>query len=348
MKCCKGFHAFIVIMMFLVIISCGQLPKDNYPNPALHGYHRMEFDITKAGATRKEIGIGNIYLKENQDLSGVSFKIYGLYKGILHMKSDACGINISTRFEGISTFKLDDLIPNPAKCSIRISAETDKINKREHVIVESGIIKLNIIGEDTKPISFEYTRTNSSIKSKTYSYIGQGSIQRQEGDLTSFEKFEIKTDLTQGGRYRVSGCGYVITDQFAKDNFEVSFKELYSKNYLNREDTCDFEVIILPNEVVESYLGRFSVNIFSREVVKLEALEWEIKKKWGKEKLYARGGEHILGCMINDLVETKKGISWVKCKVKYDASITYWIRSLTTNGRKSVFALKNGTVIWEE
>jgi len=305
----------------------------------------MEFDVIVEGSAKKEIGIGNIYLKENQDLKGVSFKIYGLQKGTLHMKSDACGINVSTRFNGISTFNLEDLIQYPTKCSIEIFAETDKIKNKEHNLVESGVIKLNVIPEKTIPLTIEYTRTNSALGSlyKTYSYIGQGSIQRQEGDLTSSEKFKIKTELTQGGYYRVAGCGKVLTDEFKKDSFDVGFKQVYAKDYLVREDTCDLEIIIIPNEILETYIGRFSVNIYGKDVVKLETLEWKTKKRWRNIKIYAWGGDHVLACGINQNIKISN-----KCDEKYRSNSTYWIRSITTNGRKSVFAVRNNTVIWKE
>lgn len=342
----KVIQTLVFSFFVLTLSSCGShLPKDKYPNPATEGYHRMEFDVGNSGNLIKEIGIGNLYLKEDQDLDGVFFKIYGLYKGTLYMKSDACGINFSTRFNGISTYNLKDLITHPTKCSIKITAETDKIKNREHNIVESGVIKINVISEDSKPMSFSYNRTNSVIQSyyQKYSYLGQGSLQRQEGDLTSSEMFEVKTDLTIGGSYRVSGCGNTITDTFKESSFEVSLKKLYARDYLGRQDTCDFEVIIIPNEVLETYLGRFSISIYGKDVVKLEPLERKVKKSWGRKKLYVWGGDHILACSINSKVKTKN-----KCNTKYKSSATYWIRSITTNARKSVYAIKNNIVIWKE
>jgi len=338
----KILKTFIFITILIVSCSCGKhLPADKYPNPSVSGYHRMEFDISKDGVVKKEIGIGNISLKENQDLSGVFFKVYGLQKGTLYMKSDACGINFSTRFDGISIFKLSDFIQYPIKCSIRIVAETDKIKNKEHNIVESGVIKLNVIPEKSKPVSIEYSRTNSLVNSlaNDYAYTGQGSIQRQEGDLTSFEKFNIRTDLTQGGYYRIAGCGNSITDSFKKDSFEVVLKSLYVKDYLSKEDTCDFEIIIIPNEVLETYQGRFSISIYGKDVVKLESLEWEIKNK----KLHVWGGDHILACSINEFVKINKS-----CTEKYAPDTTYWVRAITINARKSVFAIKNNSVIWKE
>lgn len=335
-----------IAILLSVLSSCGNhLPSDEFANPATQGYHRMEFDIVKDGVTLKEIGIGNIYLKENQSLDNVYFKIYGLYQGVLYMKSDACGIDTSTRFNGITTFKLSDIVPNPEKCSIEITATTDKINNKEHNLVESGVLKLNIIPENTKPLGIEYTRTNSLLKNlfQTYRYTGQGSIQRQEGDLTSSEKFTVVTDLTSGGYFRVAGCGREKTGSFDKSSFDVSLKELYSKDFLKTTDTCDFEIILIPNEVIESYLGRFSVSIYGKDAVKLEPLEWEIHKNILGKRLYVWGGDHVLACSINEDVKTKNTHN-----VKYSSGTTYWIRSITSNARKSVFAIKDGEIVWKE
>ena len=345
----SSFKVFLTLMFFVILLSLtscgGHLPADKHLNPAIQGYHRMEFDVGVGDEVKKEIGIGNINLKEGQDLTGIYFKIYGLYKGTLFMKSAACGIDFTTRFDGISTFNLDELIQYPTKCSIKITAETDKINNREHNIVESGIIKLNVIPVDSKSLTIEYTRTNTAIKSlyKIYTYEGQGSIQRQEGDLTSAEKFIVKTDLTVGGLYRITGCDNTLTGSFDVDLFEIDFKNLYAKNYLAREDSCDFEIIIIPNEVIETYLGRFSVNIYGQDVVKLESLDWDIKKQWNKERLYVWGGDHIVACGINNTVKTANNYD-----VPYLPDTEYWIRSITANGRKSVFAIKDNTVVWKE
>lgn len=337
---------FSLIILLSLILSCGKhLPVDEFPNPSTLGFHRMEFDVSNNGITTKEIGIGNISLKENQNLEGVYFKIYGLYQGTLYMKSDACSINLSKRFNGISTYKLSDLIPNPKKCSIKITAITDPIAKKEHNLVESGIIKLNVIPENAKPITIEYTRADSFIKSlfQTYNYIGQGSIQRQEGDLTSSEIFTVNTNLTIGGYFRVDGCGHVLTESFDKNTFDISFKELYKKDYLKMGDSCDFEISIIPNEVIETYMGRFSVNIYGKDAVKLEPLSWEVKKVMGKKRLYVWGVSHVLACSINENVNTS-----FKHDVEYNLDTIYWIRSITTNARKNIFAIKNGSLIWKE
>lgn len=343
----RSVATFILFTFFAWgMVSCGHLPSDIHPNPASSGYHRMEFDISYSGNPVKEIGIGNIFLTEDQDLGNISFKFYGLYKGTLYMKSNACGINVSIPFEGSRTFYLRDLIPYPMKCSIDLVAETSQINNKEHNIVETGKIKINVIPSSYKPLVFEYVRTNSmKVFYKKYSWFGQGSIQRQEGDLTTQEEFTVKTGLDGGGIYRVAGCtdSQVYEGAFSKGDFRVRLIDIYNKKFLNREDTCDLEVIVIPNDIPESLVGRFSVSIFDKNAVPLENLSFGIKKSFGGYKLEVSGQKYILACSISNTYSLKN-----ECSTQYYKDTVYWVRAITTNGRKSIFAVKNGEVFWAE
>lgn len=338
----------LVISLFITTLgSCGNLPPDIHPNPADSGYHRMEFDIATNGSPVKEIGIGNINLIENQSLENVYFKFYGIYKGTLHLKSNACGINSSVSFDGEKTFYLKDLILKPTKCSIELVAETSEINKKQHNIVETGVIKINVIPNDTKPVSIEYSRVNAfnNLGLKTYSWLGQGSIQRQEGDLTLAEEFTVKTGLLGGGIYRIAGCtpSQSTEGSFDKSDFQVRIKDVLKKEYLYKTDTCDLEIRIIPNEIPNSMVGRFSYSVYDKNAVVLENLDWKISKSFGKEKLNVSGQTYVLACSIN-------GVSTLKnsCSSDYNKDVTYWIRAVTLNGRKSIFALKNSSVFWTE
>ncbi len=363
----KTINKLFIFLLLGVLFSCGHLPDDPHPNPAASGYHRMEFDITNGSLFKKEIGIGNILLLENQTLDNVSFKFYGIYKGTIYLKSSACGINFSMPFEGEVLFNLKDLIPYPIKCSIKLTAETSKIEGKEHSIVETGEIKINVIPLGHKSLSFEYTRANSRTKAfyQVYSYTGQGSMQRQEGDLTYQETFTVKTGLTQGGSYRVSGCNTDVGDEkstsdavviseegtFTQSDFVVSFKKLYKKDYLSKTDSCDLEIMVIPNEIPETLEGRFSLSIYDSNAVVLENLDFSINKHWYDKKydLKVSGMYYIAACSINGVssISTQNKTSAV-CTTKYDSNTTYWIRGVTSNGRKSVYALKDGNVVWKE
>jgi len=337
---------FFFFILSILATSCS-ITKDMFPNPSQHNYHRMEFDIISKEGIKKEIGIGNIFIKKGTSLSDYSFRLYGLYKGNLYMKSNACGIDISRRFEGMTYFKLSDIIPEKARCSIKIVAETDAIKNRQHNIVESGVVKITYVEERDLPVTMEYTRTNTFFngKFKTYSYLGQGSIQRQEGDVTNFEKFKVITSLKEGGMYRIAGCGHEFTDSFDMDSFEVGLKDLYNQNYLKTQDTCDYEIRIIPNEILASYSGRFSINIYGKSVVKLANPEWSIKRRAriGKKRIYILGDDRIIMCNINSYFNNAS-----KCSQRYYSNKIFWIRTITSNARKSVFAIKNNKIFWKE
>jgi len=356
--------ATLSLLIFL-LVSCGHLPDDPHPNPAASGYHRMEFDINDGTTIKKEIGIGNIILSEDQDINNISFKFYGIYKGTIYLKSDACGVNFAVPFDGELTFNLKDLIPYPIKCSIKLTADTSKIEGYQHVIAETGEIKINVIPTDHLPLSFEYTRANSTKRAfyKTYAFVGQASMQRQEGDLTYQEVFTVKTGLTLGGSYRISGCnldlssttnesadktGDVISysGTFDKSDFVIKFKDLYKKDYLKNEDTCDLEIMVIPNEITQTMEGRFSFNVYDKNAVVLENLDYTLSKHWydSKYDLVVSGQDYIAACSINEVYKISK-----TCKVSpYDPNTTYWIKAITTNGRKSVYSIKNGQIDWKE
>jgi len=337
----------IALLTFMVYFSlaCAHLPKDIHPNPAKSGHHRMEFDTFGIDKKeKKELGISNFYLYEDQDLSDLFFRFNGIRYGTLYMKSNACGIDATMSFSRTKTFYLAKLIPKPTKCSIRLTAETAKIKKRQHNIVETGVVKLNVIPKKSKPVRIEYYRTNDT-QFKKYSYVGQGSMQRQEGDLTSQEHFTVLTETDGGGVYRITGCGEanVFSDNYEGKQFKVTLSNIYNKRYLNRDDSCDFEIIVIPNEELYKYLGRFSINIYGKDAIKLEPLKFDIYKSWGRWKIKAWGRDYVLGCSINSYQWIKK-----RCKMKYYKDKTYWIRFFTSNGRKSLYCVMNNEIIWRE
>lgn len=330
---------FFILFLVMALVSCGHLVEDPHVNPAEYGHYRMEFDINDTTSLRKEVGIGNIYLKEDQSLEGLFFKIYGIGTGTMYLKSDACGINLAKTFNMKTVFYLKDLINTPTKCSIEIVAESDKIDNREHRIVETGVVKLNVLPKNFESLVMGYNRANDFGVRQEYSYIAQGSMQRQEGDLTRNEFINFFTQVDGGGQYRISGCGLELTGTYTKNSFVLKFYDIYKKNYLKREDSCDFEILAIPNKSLFSKMARFSLVIYSKEVVKLEPMGYVVKGN----NLTAKGAEYIVGCAINDTFKADN-----TCTVKYAKDMVYWIRGITLNARKSIYAVKNNEVFWAE
>jgi flavodoxin len=256
---------------------------------------------------------------------------------------------------------LKEIMQSPTKCSIKLVATTDPIKKLQHQIVETGEVNINVIPKDSIPLEMSYVRVNSltddkgDIQYNIYDFIGQGSMQRQEGDLTLNEFLTFKTTPNLTGIFRVVGCSDTsfYTEQFKDGTFNIKLKNIYQKNYLTRSDSCDMEVLVIPNEIPESFIGRFSLNIFGKEIIKLENLSFEIVHntipanengfEFETVDLEVKGASYILGCAINDKIIIKNS-----CSVPYKPDEIFWIKGFTTNGRKSIFAVKNGEVIWKE
>jgi hypothetical protein len=336
---------FILILISFLLISCGaHFPVDIHPNQSTLGYHSIEFDVSGLkGYVSKELGIANVYIQEQKDYGNIDIYIHGIYKGTLNLISNACAIDVKISFDGIKKFNLKELIPEPSKCSIKVIAVTDQISKKEHVIVETGIIKINTIEEFNKPLEISYLRSDSFSQIKKYSFIGQGSLQRREGPLSSLEKITVSANLKDGGLFRVLGCGNSLEGSFTNSSFDLNLKEFFKKDELRREDTCDLEIIVIPNSEEFSYQARFSFSVFGKEVVQLENLNWSISRN----KLFIEGNRYVAVCSINETYTFKKNDKKnIKCSQKYSSDTVYWVRGVTTNGRKSIFAIKDNKVIW--
>jgi hypothetical protein len=335
----------LFMLISFLIISCGaHFPLDVHPNQAINGYHSIEFDVTGVnGFVTKEMGLANIFLKKNEDYDKINIIVYGIYKGTLNLISNACSIDLKINFEGNTKFNLKELIPEPLKCSIRVIATTDQIGRSEHLIIESGLIKINTIGEFNTPLEISYLRSDSFSQIKKYSFFGQGSLQRIEGPLSNTEKITVSSKLKDGGLYRVVGCGNELVGEFSKSSFDLNFKDFYKKDFLTRQDTCDLEILVIPNSEEFSHQARFSLSIYGKEVVQLENLKWDISKG----NLNVEGNRYVAVCSINDSYVFKKNERRnIKCSQKYSSDKVYWVRGITTNGRKSVFAIKNNSIIW--
>ena len=340
----KTLSNILVILFTFTIVSCGaHFPRDIAPNPASLNYHQIEFDIIKEGDSKKEWGIANLYVNENTDYDSIEIHIHGIKSGTLSVFSNACNVDQSIPFDGITKFSLSDIATFGQKCSIRFTSVTDQIEGNQHVIVESGILKLNFINSNNHPSEISYTRNN-----RLYSFKGQGSLQRVEGPLGLNETVTINTHAKEGGIYRVVGCGNSIEGSFEKSSFDINLRNLYSKDFLDTDDTCDLEINAIPFDQTFSSVSRVSLSIYSNSVVKLEPLSWNIERRLRRMFIRATGNEYVVACSINDSYEFKRSRNRdVECRERYSSNTTYWLRSVTTNGRKSVVGVRNGKVVWE-
>jgi len=335
----KYFHLFIVL---LILLSCGaHLPKDPYKNHASLGYRTLEFDIQKNNQIVKEFGIANILLKEGEDYKDINIHIYGIYQGSVRLLSEACSLDSTFNFKGILKINLYSIVPEPKKCSIKILSVTDKIDGKETSLIETGIIKINYIRNNISPLQISYFLNDNFLRN--YNYLGQASMQMSEGNIFDNDKIKITSKINGGGIYRVNGCGFEYSGYYENNYFELRLIDLYKKQIIFPEDSCDFEVLVIPNLDEFSHQARFSLNIYDNEVVKLPSINWQIKKN----NIQALGSDITFICTINNSFSYKKSENKnVSCSSKYNLDTEYYLRAITINGRKSVTLIKNGVVVW--
>ncbi len=324
---CVCWGCLVVLVLFNT--GCSHLTKDNYSNHALQSFHRIEFDVHQNGKTTKQIGIANFNIKENDPIGARYIAIYGVFKGTMYLKSNGCNIDVVRRFNGVEKFFIDEWLSQPTKCEIRVTMETDKLKDRQHNIVESGIIKINVIKNG------EFVKINNQI--------GQSSTQKRAGALMQKDHFTLESKA-KTGFFLIEGCGHELNGEFDTNKFNVSFFDLYKTNELKQTDSCDFEILLIPNELANSFYGRFSVNIYGKTTMKQPPVDWHVKKDiLGKKKLHITGEQYTIATSINFGFKISN-----KMKTGYSKNKTYWLRSITRNGRKSIIAIKNNKQIWGE
>ena len=349
-----------LLLLCIVLItfgsSCTHLPADPYPNYSALNFQHIEFVHNLSSTGRKvalrEMGIANGLLSPNQSLDGLYVKIIGIWQGTLWVKSQTCGIDFSTTFQNEKTLYLKDLISKPTRCTIEFVAETDQIKKKQHNIVEVGKLKLGVLGVDEPPAAMSFARASDSGTLKTYSFVGQGSLQRPEGGLTTNETIDIET-LSSRGFYRIVGCNkYVKEGSYSTQKFSVPLKSMYEsydnhgnlieKDDLAVADSCDFDIDVMPADAFpNSFKGVFAINIYGSDTVKLPVVTWEIDSDFSD--ITIKGLSYVVGTAIDYhycLSST--------CNYDYDPTKETCLRAATTNGRKSVVCLKDNKISWEE
>ena len=332
--------------VFILFIGCScshnLVPQDPFPNPASLGFHRIEFDVLSKGISKKEIGIANISLIEGKSLDGYSVIIHGIGKGTLSFKSNSCSINFKTGYKGDTQIFLKDLIPFPKKCSIKVISETSPIENVKNNIIETGLIKINLIPRTMLPVDISYYSSNS-YPIKKYVYRGQGSFQLDDGYIPSDGKnfyFSIGT-LADGGIYRVVGCGRSLEGEFSGNTFYFSLFDIYRKHYLEREDSCDFEIQVIPNSILESYTGRLSVSVYSGTGDKMAPPSFKLVDN---KIISYSNSPYTFICSINDTF--KIGFS---CEINLQKeNSVYWIRNISVEGRKSIIGVRGNSIFWTE
>ena len=338
----------LLMTLVFVVMACEHIPDDQAGNYAKLGFYNTEFDVKVGDVVEKQMGVASIALKEDQALEGAYVDFIGIYRGTLRLLSEGCPVNYSVNFNGRYRILLKDIMPTPMNCTIQLVAETEQINGLEHNIVELGKLDFFVIGSGNWAVHMSYYKS-SPFGLRLMDFVGNGNIQKMEGGVSLNEKITVRS-LSNTGTYVVTNsCGLnTISADYSTNTFDISFQKLYGKQLLvYQKDSCDFFIVLIPDDQPKSFTGKFSINVYNSLVVPLEFAYYSFTKMLGNWRLNAYGNDHIAATAINEKTSAlKKSRNDNKTTVDYRSGQVYWIRAITVNGRKSVFAVQNKQVIW--
>lgn len=334
------------ILLFLLLTGCSMssLPVDYADNYAHLGYRNIEFNNNSSplDPPTKQLGNATIMLIEQQRLEGLFFEVVGTYKGTLTLFSQGCPwLNWVVPYEGIRRFYLIDLMPEPTSCQIRITEMPDQINGMQHNVVEFGIVDIFVLPTGKKATELSYLVSNQ-FGIKQNKSIGNIALQHRDGPFVNSDQITMQLG-SNSGLYSIRSTCYpeAIQGDYNTNSLKFSLKTLY-KDYEAKD--CDFNFVFIPKDEPDSYYAKVVVNVYDKKAVMLEYPKFEV---YDKHKLRVTGANYIAVTCIDDFCsyQDDKGTNIVHIK-HYNPTATYYIRAITTNGRKAVFGMKDGKVVW--
>ncbi len=341
---------FVLVLLFLAGCGSGHVPKDINPNYADLGYRNIEFVVKASTLTPQVTSLGNatIMLKEGESIEGSYFEVNGLWQGVLTLYSQGCPwINSSVRYNGVIRFNLKDMMLIPTACQIRFTENVDAINGIEHNVHETGVVDIYILPTGKQPIEISYARS-SVFGIKTQQFIGSAAIQRQAGNYTTSDIIML-TIPTAGGVLTInSSCSDIPKQriEFKDTKIMLNLRNMYNQNFLSEGKDCDFFFMVVPMIGEIGYYGKIMVSTYKPEAVLLEYPAYSFPKN---SSLKVSAADYVaINCINVNACSTFKRTKFnneVTLK-SYNTKDMFWVRSLTINGRKSVFAIQNGVVVW--
>jgi hypothetical protein len=330
---------FIHYILLLLFLSCDS--NDSGLTPYKENYHRIEFDIIKNQQfVSKKIGVSNILIFNSKDYEKTQIIFHGIYKGILFISSSECGINKSFKYSGKFKIDLSDIVDYDLydRCSLKLTLETEKI--RGSSLIETGI--LNIIFKDKIFDSFSSSYTDPET-SRVYKFFKENSFQIRAGELNKKYYLSINSPVNKG-TLNIKGCKIEAEREINSSKLELNFGNFFDKNVIDRLDSCFIHLEIRSkNKTYEQFLY---LSVFDKDVKRLSKSSFSIKE----DILEVSSPSFVNICSINSsyILNTCPD-TYITCSEdSYSNEATYWIRGITPRGRKNVYAIKNGEVIWEE
>lgn len=327
-------------LFFIILASCNN--DDVGYSPISENYLRAEFDTILNSKLKKNIGVSFIALDDFQDLDNLSVYFQGIYKGDIFIFSNECSVDYHGKYDGVTKIDFKSIIKEENLkriCSFDVYLKSEKIKK------------INSYEEKAK-IYFIFENLIKSFKvqllyntdSKNFIFEDNASIQIRASNDISNNRIIITNDYLNSWEYEVSGCGSLYSGTSDDSKAFFSLEKIFNKIKVEKSDSCLMHVKVknFDNTMQEIYIY---LGIYDANVKKLENMKFYIQD----DKIYAEGLTGIKVCSINTsniLFTCLK--DKVVCSRDYDPEKVFWIRGITSNGRKSVIGIKDNQIFWEE
>ncbi|MDD3412538.1 MAG: hypothetical protein PHY47_00905 [Lachnospiraceae bacterium] len=316
---------FIILLMFVILSSCGSIPQDPTMPPMDGNLRTLEM----ASCGKRDVGI----LGCETNLDDGILEIPVLYAGEIHIRSDNCNFFENKRYGGtqVLTYYHKDLIAN--KPSTEKSCIYD--------------IKVFISGYD-KGLRGEFFLSDKEFRYPEFkifsqSFEGLGWIQVKEG-----------TDLVNSISFKVADpgiifweCGQRKGEKSYEANPQISFEEIF-KAYIFEKDSCYLNVGIIPNDPKkEVMMAKIAVNVFDKSITSLSEPTFEFKKGIRKYSLKVIADPYTAGIQVKNKFKITKGTKVKTFKIRVNKNEEVPVRIITAGGRYLLLKVKNGEVIWK-
>jgi hypothetical protein len=313
----------ILLFLLCVVAGCGSIPQDSTPAPIDYNQYSLELD----SCGKRDVGLLGCYY-DPSNIKGSLWVPMG-HKGEIQISSNRCNFFLNKRFtvnEKLS-YEYSQLLANADKaensCLFDIKVFVDGMDKglRGQFLLQKK----------------EFASTNFTWMKQEF--LGLGQFQIKEGSSIR-SALVFKAD--EPGFIFWKGCELEGDKRFEK-NPELFINEIL-EGYLVIEKSCVLTVGIVPdNKDAPVMLNKINIQIFGKPLVSMVDPTFKYKKG----KLYVTADRMTAIMKLGEKYYVKKGTRIKKAKIKVKKDEAIYIGIGTSNGRYSLYKVKNGVVIWK-
>lgn len=320
------FKCLFLILVLMILVSCGHMPVDDTPAPIDNNFKTVEFQL----CGQQHFGVGGCAVPVGGGLNK-ELVVPLFYKGRYTIRSSNCLFEEKSRYEKTSHLKIgiEKLIENRPQGILTCVFD---------VLIKPDGFDREMFGQFTLYDIEELFPSDAEMSGQEFKN-GTGWIQIRERKLKLDEidispKINFKTQ-NQGMLY-YQGCGHKNNFRY-EGNIDISLFQLIQNEDLRVSDSCNFVFLLVGDDGrYETFL--FTLNVFNKKYVSLE--KPSIRHKYDRW-LFVKGSKHVGLVAIDDRYSlSNKLFSTVKDRVVF-------VRMATANGRVLILKVQKGEIVWE-